>query len=80
MERTFTAERAAHARTVASAAGRRIGRPVAHPADEIESANLLKQRGSSLGRIAAKTGIPKTSLHRYLAEGNPAATPSGDPR
>ncbi|MFE9882502.1 recombinase family protein [Streptomyces sp. NPDC005784] len=66
MERTFTAERAAHARAVAEAAGRRVGRPVAHPADKIEYAKLLKQQGSSLGQIAAKTGILKTSLHRYL--------------
>ncbi|MHC5704879.1 helix-turn-helix domain-containing protein [Streptomyces tirandamycinicus] len=66
MERTFTAERAAHARADAEAAGRRIGRPVAHPADRIEYAKLLKQQGSSLGEIAEKTGIPKTSLHRYL--------------
>src|ERR1700733_932915 len=31
MERTFTAERAAHARAVAEASGRQVGRPVAHP-------------------------------------------------
>jgi DNA invertase Pin-like site-specific DNA recombinase len=67
MERTYTAERAAHARAVAEAAGRRIGRPIAHPADRIEYARLLKAQGESLGTIAAKTGIPKTSLHRYLA-------------
>jgi DNA invertase Pin-like site-specific DNA recombinase len=78
MERTFTAERAAHARAVAEAAGRRIGRPVAHSADKIEYARLLKQQGSSLGQIAAKTGIPKTSLHRYLVEAAPVATPLGD--
>lgn len=66
MERTFTAERAAHARSVAEAAGRHIGRPVAHPEDKIEYARLLKAQGESLGKIAAKTGIPKTSLHRYL--------------
>jgi DNA invertase Pin-like site-specific DNA recombinase len=66
MERTFTAERAAHARAVAEAAGRQVGRPVAHPADKIEYARLLKEQGVNLGRIAAKTGIPKTSLHRYL--------------
>jgi DNA invertase Pin-like site-specific DNA recombinase len=65
MERTFTAERAAHARAVAEAAGRQIGRPLAHPADKIEYARLLKGRGDSLSQIAAKTGIPKTSLHRY---------------
>src|SRR5439155_6291561 len=42
MERTFTAERAPHARAVAEAAGRRVGRPIAHPADRIEYARLLK--------------------------------------
>ncbi|MEU5941009.1 recombinase family protein [Micromonospora sp. NPDC047548] len=62
MERTFTAERAAHARAVAEAGGR----PVAHPADKIEYARLLKEQGHSLGKIAAKAGIPKTSLHRYI--------------
>jgi DNA invertase Pin-like site-specific DNA recombinase len=67
MERTFTAERAAHARAVAEANNRHIGRPIAHPADKIEYARLLKAQGDSLGVIAAKTGIPKTSLHRYLA-------------
>ncbi|WP_329520690.1 recombinase family protein [Spirillospora sp. NBC_01491] len=66
MERTFTAERAAHARAVAEASGRQIGRPVAHSDDKIEYARLLKAQGDSLGVIAAKTGIPKTSLHRYL--------------
>jgi DNA invertase Pin-like site-specific DNA recombinase len=77
MERTFTAERAAHARAVAEAAGRRVGRPVAHPADKIEYAKLLKEQGGSLGQIAAKTGIPKTSLHRYLDESPSAASDVG---
>jgi DNA invertase Pin-like site-specific DNA recombinase len=74
MERTFTAERAAHARAVAEAAGRHVGRPVAHPPDKIEYARLLKAQGHSLGVIAAKTGIPKTSLHRYLASAQTNAT------
>jgi hypothetical protein len=42
----------------------RVGRPVAHPADKIEYTRLLKAQGQSLGTIATKTGIPKTSLHR----------------
>jgi DNA invertase Pin-like site-specific DNA recombinase len=66
MERTFTAERAAHARAVARAAGRRAGRPVAHPASVIQHARLLRGEGDSLGTIAKKTGIPKASLWRYL--------------
>jgi DNA invertase Pin-like site-specific DNA recombinase len=67
MERTFTAERAAHARAVAEAKGRHIGRPTAWPADKIDYARLLREQGNSLGEITSKTGIPKTSLHRYLA-------------
>jgi DNA invertase Pin-like site-specific DNA recombinase len=71
MERTFANERAAHARAVAEAKGRRVGRPIAHPAASIDYARLLHAQGASLGQIAAKTGIPKTSLHRYLAAGGP---------
>ena len=73
MERTFSAERAAHARAVAEADNRHVGRPIAHPAGKIEYARLLRDQGSSLGMIAAKTGIPKPSLHRYLTR-QPAAT------
>jgi hypothetical protein len=43
-----------------------VGRPLAHPANKIEYARLLKGQGDSLGQIATKTGIPKTSLRRYL--------------
>jgi DNA invertase Pin-like site-specific DNA recombinase len=64
MERTFTAERVANARAVAEAKGRHVGRPVAHSADKIEYARLLKGQGAGLGAISAKAGIPKTSLHR----------------
>lgn len=68
MERTYATERAAHARAVAEANGRRTGRPIAHRPEAIEYARLLRAQHHSLGQIAAKTGIPKTSLHRYLAE------------
>jgi DNA invertase Pin-like site-specific DNA recombinase len=54
MERTFTAERAAGVRAVAEANGRHVGRPIAHPADRIEYARLLKAQGETLGQIAAK--------------------------
>lgn len=74
MERTFTAERAAHARSVAEANGRQVGRPLAHPADKIEYARLLHGQGKSYGDISAKTGIPKASLHRYLAAQEPAGS------
>jgi ABC-type transport system involved in cytochrome c biogenesis ATPase subunit len=55
---------------------------IAHSEDKIEYARLLKAQGDSLGVIAARTGIPKTSLHRYLAglsrqpEGNDMPTPA----
>ncbi|WP_207401061.1 hypothetical protein [Actinomadura roseirufa] len=64
MERTFTAERASHARAVAEAAGSQSGRPRTHPEDKIEYARLLKVQGASLGVIATKAGIHRTSLHR----------------
>jgi DNA invertase Pin-like site-specific DNA recombinase len=75
MERTFSAERAARARAVAQASNRHVGRPIAHSAGKIEYARLLKAQGSSLGVIAAKTGIPKISLHRYLTRQPAAAKP-----
>ena len=75
MERTFTAERAAHARAVAEANGRQVGRPVAHPAGKIEYARLLRGQGGSYGEISAETGIPKASLHRYLGGDQAAARP-----
>jgi hypothetical protein len=74
MERTYTAERAAHARAVAEAKGRHVGRPVAHPADKIEYARLLKAQGDTLGQIPAKTGIPRNPAppvsHRHTAPKN----------
>lgn len=56
-------------RRVAESANRRIGRLLAHPADKVEFARLLKGQGRTPGEIAAKAGIPKTSLHRYLTAG-----------
>ena len=60
------------ARAAAGGGNRRTGRPIAHPAGKIEFTRLLKARGHTLGQVAARTGIPKTSLHRYLASGAPA--------
>ena len=67
MERTYANERAAHARAVAAAHGRRIGRPLAHSNETIEYARLLREQGHSLGEIQKKTGIPRSSAHRYLS-------------
>jgi DNA invertase Pin-like site-specific DNA recombinase len=68
MERTFSAERAAHARAVALSAGRAVGRPIAHTPESIEFARLLKAQGHSIRVISAKTGIPRSSLSRYLTD------------
>jgi DNA invertase Pin-like site-specific DNA recombinase len=71
------AQRATHARAVATAAGKRIGRPLTHPAEKIEYARLMRARCESLSPIVTKTGIPKASLHRYLT---PAQTTATTPR
>jgi DNA-binding HxlR family transcriptional regulator len=67
VESVATAE-GAHSRIVPEVAGRGIGRPVAHSAEAMAQARLLRARGASYGKISAETGIPKTSLHRYLAQ------------
>jgi len=64
----------------AEAAGRHVGRPVAHPAEKIEYTRLLRGQGHTLGAVAAQTGIPTTSLHRYLAVEPVAVTPSAGGR
>jgi hypothetical protein len=66
MERTYTLERAAHARTVATAKGRRIGRPVLVDADKLAYAAHLRDTGHTITEIVTKTGIPRTSLYRHL--------------
>jgi DNA invertase Pin-like site-specific DNA recombinase len=67
MERTYSLERAAHARAVATAKGRRVGRPVIVDAGKIEwAAHLRDHDGLTVAQIVAKTGIPRTSLYRHL--------------
>lgn len=66
MERVFANERAAHAREVRRKNGTPVGRKRAHSDKAIEYARLLRSHGASLSDIADKTGIPKSSVHRYL--------------
>jgi DNA invertase Pin-like site-specific DNA recombinase len=66
MERTYTVERAAHARAVATAKGRRVGRPVLVDASKLAYAAHLRETGHAVAQIVAKTGIPRTSLYRHL--------------
>lgn len=66
MERTYTVERAAHARAVAAASGRRVGRPSVVDPDKLAYAAHLRGTGHTMREITAKTGITRTSLYRHL--------------
>lgn len=66
MERVYANERAAHARAVRRANGKRVGRKMAHSDDAIEYARLLRRDGHSFKTVSDKTGIPVGTLHRYL--------------
>ena len=77
MERTYTLERAAHARAVATAKGRRIGRPSVVDADKLAYAAHLRDTGHTIAEIVAKTGITRTTLYRHLPPRPPAAVTAG---
>jgi len=67
MERTYTAERAAHARAVATAQGRRTGRPATIDPGDLERALWMRDHGGySMAKIVEKTKIPRSSLYRHL--------------
>jgi len=91
MERTYMLERAAHARSVATAKGRRIGRPVLVDAHQLAYAAQLREAGHTIAEIVTRTGIARTSLYRHLpprpaeqltlepAEQDPPAAPAVPP-
>lgn len=66
MERTYTLERAAHARAVATAKGRRVGRPSVVDPDKLAYAIHLRDTGHTIAEIVTKTGITRTTLYRHL--------------
>ena len=66
MERTYTLERAAHTRAVATAKGRRIGRPSVVDPHKLAYAAHLREAGDTIAEIVAKTGITRSSLYRHL--------------
>ena len=66
MERTYAVERAAHARAVAAAKGRRVGRPTVVDADRLAYAAHLRDSGHTIADIVVKTGIARSSLYRHL--------------
>jgi len=73
MERTYTAERAAHARAVAAAKGRSVGRPVQVTAKQLTHARLLRDAGASMAEISADTGLTRSTLYRHLPPRTAAA-------
>ncbi len=72
MERTYIAERAAHARAVASRLGRQVGRPSLLDPAALVLAVQLRDRGHTMAQIVAKTGMTRSSLYRYLPPRPPA--------
>jgi DNA invertase Pin-like site-specific DNA recombinase len=88
MERTYAIERAAHARAVATAKGRRVGRPLLADPAKLEWAVHLRESGHTIAEIVEKTGIARTSLYRHLpprpapavrAYGGPEVRRDGEP-
>jgi len=73
MERTYTCERAAHARAVAAAHGRQVGRPSLLDPAVLAYAVHLRDAGHSMAQIVAKTGMTRSSLYRYLPPRQPVA-------
>jgi len=92
MERTYTSERAAHARAVAAAHGRQVGRPSQLDPTVLAYAVHLRDAGHTMVQIVAETGMTRSSLYRYLPPRRPplltaaeptqegAVTPTADPR
>lgn len=66
MERTYAAERESHAREVATANGRRTGRPTVVDPDKLEHAAMLRDRGVFMRDVVTKTGLARTTLYRRL--------------
>ncbi|QKT12164.1 recombinase family protein [Rhodococcus sp. W8901] len=66
MERTYTLERAAHARDVATAKGRRTGRPSVVTESQLAHAIQLRDSGATAAEIVAKTGLTRSTLYRHL--------------
>lgn len=77
MERTYSLERAAHARAVATAKGRRVGRPSVVDPDKLSYAEHLRDAGYTMAEIVAKTEITRTSLYRHLPPRPPEPVTAG---
>ncbi len=65
MERSYTCEWAAHARAVAAAHGRQVGRPSLPEPAVLAYAAHLRDAGDSMAQIVAETGMTRSSLYQY---------------
>jgi hypothetical protein len=79
MERTYSLERAAHAHSVATAKGRRVGRPVAVDPNKLAWAGHLREASHTIAEIVDKTGIAQTSLYRHRPPRPPVNDDPGVP-
>jgi len=79
MERTYTFERAAHARAVAAAHGRQVGRPSLLDPAVLAYAVHLRDAGHSMAQIVAETGMTRSSLYRYLPPRPPPRLNAAEP-
>ena len=66
MERTYSLERAAHARAVAEAKGCPAGRPVTVDPHRLAWATRLRDDGDTVAEIVTKTGTPRSTFYRHL--------------
>jgi len=73
MDRTYTCERAAHARAVAAADGRQVGRPSLLDPAALACAAHLRDAGHTMAQIVTETGMTRSSLYRYLPPWPPVA-------
>ena len=79
MDRTYTCERAAHARAVAAAHGRQVGRPSLLDPAVLAYAAQLRDAGGSMAQIVAETGMTRSSLYRYLPPRPPPLLTAAEP-
>ncbi len=79
MERTYTSERAAHARAVAAAHGRQVGRPSLLDPAVLAYAEHLRDAGHTMAQIVAETGMARSSLYRYLPRRPPPLPTAAEP-
>jgi len=79
MDRIYTCERAAHARAVAAAHGRQVGRPSLLDPAVLAYAVQLRDAGHTMTQIVAKTGMTRSSLYRYLPPRPPPLLTAAEP-